>query len=199
MKLPEGDKEAVVKTILRQFRADGEHANVDLLSTFLGRSPYTIRMIKRTLLQYAMVSFSMQSYQRDGWWWIPPVVVLLRLAVEQTFRDFVAHRVSDARLADDFFARDWTKPLRGTGIGRLVEATVAAVASDEAWRATSDRPPSELLSRYEGDDAEHSRELLRTVAQMRDTMLLNGFRFNTVVERVETFDTSDLGDTLANH
>ena len=192
-KLPKPHTEALIKSVLRDLQADQEPTNVQTLETFLARSPYSIRQIKRTLLQYAMVSFSMQTFQRDGWWWIPAVAVLLHLAVERPLWDFTAQRASDADLIDAFFSLDWTTSLRETDSGRLVEATVIATSSSlTRSEEVAGRPPDELLERYQGRDSEHSRELLAMAAQMGQDMRPLGSSFKSVVERIEAFDTSGL-------
>ena len=194
--LPDADREGLVRTMLRARGHRPDDPAADLLAPFVAATGHGMRTMERTLNQYAMLHGLLDSRHRDAWWWIPPTVLVLRLADEEAYRAFVGNRMSDEELADRLFGagRPLTS-LRATSGGQLVEAALIAACDERSPRGGASRP-SALRTKYRGvvtdrdgsQAGNHASEVIRRADQIDQAASLNGRFFWNVVERVERFE-----------
>ena len=195
-RLPDADRAAVVRTLLRGLEADTDRPSVDLLANVLAASPYSIRVMNGLLRHYAVVTSALTPYKPDVWSWLLPVTVLLRQALGPGYHDFIAGRSSDERLIAGFFDLPWAAVLRGTRSGNMIEAAVIAVAAHRHHHEVGNGLGSALLPRYQADpESPHATEVVHFVAMLAKTMNLYGSALKVVSDRLETFDLSGLKPT----
>ena len=195
-RLPDADRVAVVRTLLRGLEADADSPSVDLLANVLAASHYSIRVINGLLRHYAFVTSALKPYEPEVWSWLLPVTVLLRQAVGPGYHDFIAGRTTDERLITAFFDLPWAAVLRGTHSGNMIEAAVIAVAAHRVQHAMDDGQGSELLPQYQADpDSPHAAEVLRFVGMLANAMNRHGSALKLVADRLEAFDLSGLQPT----
>ena len=183
LRLPEGDREGVVREVLRVRGVLHTGRDVDMLVDFLAPSPFSIRTLSSTIHHYALVYASLHGFDRRAWWWILPTVMLWRLADADRYHAFVSRKLTDDEFMDRLFELDWVKPLRGADSGNILEATAILAYSRSH---IGDEPRSRLLERYEASHDGNTSGIPKWYARMDDVSDIHGWCFPTVVQRVET-------------
>ena len=144
LRLPEGNRRAVVRAVMERFGVPVGDVPGDMLEEFLAASPFGIRVIQQTIQHYEVVRASLQGSDPDDWWWMLPTFMLLRLIDEEPYRRFIAGQMSDGEVVDSVLTKDWVNPLQDSGSANLLSAATALAAEVRGDKST-------LLRRYEED------------------------------------------------
>ena len=188
LRLPDPDREALVRELLRTQGVPHQGFDADMLAEFLARSPFGIRTLGGTIHHYALAYASLNGFNRETWSWALPSVILWRLVDEELYRAFLYQDMPDDQFIDSIFDFEWIKPLRGTHSANVVEAAAIAV---RAWSPMGDRQSSPLLERHEASHEENTRSIPDLYKQMRRNSQMLGWCFPTIVERVEMLQIVD--------
>ena len=70
LSLPGGDRESVVRELLRSSGLPSNGISADMFADFLAPNPFGIRVLKRAVQHYALVHGSLCGVDQNSWWWI---------------------------------------------------------------------------------------------------------------------------------
>lgn len=193
LRLPESDRESVVKELLRRTNFQHRDTPGTMLVDFLAAGPQGIRVMQRTIQHYAIVHASLQRFREEAWWWMLPTFVLLRHMDEEAYRGLLDGSRSDAEVADSLFDLHWARGLREKDSGKVFEAALIVVSKQL-------RGASPLLLRYQAAEAEADktaavRGMLRERGPLGwvDAMAKDAFNLKGMVRAVaDSVDMLDL-------
>lgn len=188
LRLPDTNREALVRELLRSQGVPHQGLGADMLAELLAQSPFGIRTLGGTIRHYALVYASLGGFNRETWSWALPSVMLWRLLDGDRYRAFLYQDLPDDQFINSLFDVDWIKTLRGTHSANMLEAAAIAV---HAWSPTGNRRPSVLLEQHERSHDENTGSIPDLYGQIRRNCEMLGWCFPTVVERVETLQIVD--------
>ena len=185
LRLPEGDREGMVRELLRSLEVPHKGLETDILVEFLARSPFGIRTLGRTIHHYALVYASLGEFNPKAWSWMLPCVVLWRLIDGDRYHAFVSGNMSDDEFVDGLFDLDWIRPLRRTHSANLLEATAITVHLRSSGGSEGRHSTSPLLERYQASHDDLTDGIPQLYSSMHGDSRILGWLFPTVVTRVE--------------
>ena len=192
LQLPQGDRMGFVSTLMLEPDSSDLEYPRRYFAVFLSESPFSLRELEQTIRLYKLVWSGMQMTYLRNCWWMAATAILLRLISEDVYGKMARREMNDSAMADEIFDKPWTRHLRGTPEGNLLEASLINVTWASLHQA---RLESKLLARHQDKKtgaaqipANGEFSVIRLVETFFESAHSPQNQWRDIIERIETLD-----------